>query len=126
MRHSLLVPDRAEIEKIGRASNCGLYYVMRRSSSVYSISAQHESISRAIGGMPMRHRREGLAYKFEGSDARCIVIPIYREEKHHETVPASRNSNETIRYQWEYIFVNDGSPDGSFVVLKHLAGQTKS
>ena len=54
----------------------------------------------------------------------AIVIPIYREENNIiklyqrlETVTASITD-----IQWEYIFVNDGSPDDSLIVLKHLAG----
>jgi len=57
----------------------------------------------------------------------AIVIPIYREEKNImklyqrlETVTKAIND-----IQWEYIFVNDGSPDNSFLVLKHLAVQDK-
>jgi dolichol-phosphate mannosyltransferase len=57
----------------------------------------------------------------------AIVIPVYREEKNImklyqrlETVTKTIND-----IQWEYIFVNDGSPDNSFLVLKHLAAQDK-
>lgn len=57
----------------------------------------------------------------------AIVIPIYREEKNImklyqrlETV-----TKPMLDIQWEYIFVNDGSPDGSYVVLKHLASLDK-
>jgi dolichol-phosphate mannosyltransferase len=57
----------------------------------------------------------------------AIVIPVYREEKNImklyqrlETVTKAIND-----IQWEYIFVNDGSPDNSFLVLKHLAAQDK-
>ena len=57
----------------------------------------------------------------------AIIIPVYREEKNIinlyqrlETVTAP-----IADIQWEYIFVNDGSPDGSLLVLKHLASQDK-
>lgn len=57
----------------------------------------------------------------------AIVIPIYREEKNimrlYQRLEAVTKPINDI--QWEYIFVNDGSPDGSFMVLKHLAGQDK-
>jgi len=56
-----------------------------------------------------------------------IVIPIYREEKNimrlYQRLEAVTKPIDDI--QWEYIFVNDGSPDGSFMVLKHLAAQDK-
>ena len=54
----------------------------------------------------------------------AIVVPIYREEKNimrlYHRVEAVTKPIKDI--QWEYIFVNDGSPDGSLIVLKHLAG----
>jgi dolichol-phosphate mannosyltransferase len=57
----------------------------------------------------------------------AIVIPIYREEKNimklYQRLEAVTMTMNDIA--WEYIFVNDGSPDGSFVVLKHLASQDK-
>ncbi len=58
----------------------------------------------------------------------AIVIPIYREEKNimrlYQRVEAVTKSLADI--DWEYIFVNDGSPDGSLLVLKHLASQDKN
>jgi dolichol-phosphate mannosyltransferase len=65
---------------------------------------------------------------WKGNEMRIsIVIPIYREEKNImrlfqrlESVTKPLND-----LQWEYIFVNDGSPDGSYTVLKHLASQDK-
>jgi len=55
----------------------------------------------------------------------AIIIPVYREEKNIiklyqrlETVTTPIND-----IQWEYIFVNDGSPDDSLLVLKQLASQ---
>ena len=55
----------------------------------------------------------------------AIVVPVYREERN---ILKLYNRLETVTtpisdIKWEYIFVNDGSPDGSFVILKHLASQ---
>lgn len=56
-----------------------------------------------------------------------VVVPIYREEK---TIPALYKRLEQVTaplrdIRWEYVFVNDGSPDNSILVLKQLA-QTDS
>lgn len=53
----------------------------------------------------------------------AIVIPVYREAR---TIPALYQRLELvtsplIKYKWEYIFVNDGSPDDSFETLVSLA-----
>lgn len=52
-----------------------------------------------------------------------IVIPVYREEKNltnlHTRLSAVTASMPG--YDWEYIFVNDGSPDNSLMVLRQLA-----
>ncbi len=53
----------------------------------------------------------------------AIVIPIYREENnimrlYQRLEAVTKTLND---FQWEYIFVNDGSPDGSYTVLKRLA-----
>lgn len=57
----------------------------------------------------------------------AMVIPVYREEKNiinlYQRLEAVTSS--IIDIQWEYIFVNDGSPDGSLCVLKRLASQDK-
>jgi dolichol-phosphate mannosyltransferase len=57
----------------------------------------------------------------------AIVIPVYREEKNIMKLyqRLERVTNTIPDIQWEYIFVNDGSPDNSFLVLKHLAAQDK-
>ena len=52
-----------------------------------------------------------------------IVIPVYREEK---SIPALHRRLETVtaglpEIRWSYIFVDDGSPDGSLTALKELA-----
>jgi len=52
-----------------------------------------------------------------------IVIPVYREAGslkflYEELEKVTANINE---YAWEYIFVNDGSPDDSLTVLHDLA-----
>ena len=53
----------------------------------------------------------------------AIVIPVFREA---ENLPALYRRLELVTSQlsefiWEYIFVNDGSPDNSFEVLLNLA-----
>ena len=57
-----------------------------------------------------------------------IVIPVYREEKNLPNLLARLNSvtSSIIDTDWEYIFVNDGSPDNSINVLKQLATQQKN
>ncbi|MFA6433308.1 MAG: glycosyltransferase family 2 protein [Elusimicrobiales bacterium] len=53
-----------------------------------------------------------------------IVVPVYREEKNlprfYERLEAVTSG---IKAQWEYVFVNDGSPDNSIGVLKALAAR---
>lgn len=54
-----------------------------------------------------------------------VVIPVYREEKNLPNL-YTRLSAVTASmqgYDWEYLFVNDGSPDHSLEVLKQLAGR---
>lgn len=52
-----------------------------------------------------------------------IIIPVYREAKNLYLL--YKRLEEVIvslpSYQWEYIFVNDGSPDNSLEVLRQLA-----
>lgn len=52
-----------------------------------------------------------------------IVIPVYREEKNIARLYARLNAvtSKVDDARWEYIFVNDGSPDNSMGVLKDLA-----
>jgi polyisoprenyl-phosphate glycosyltransferase len=54
-----------------------------------------------------------------------IVVPVFREEKNLSNLLARLNSvtSSIIDIDWEYIFVNDGSPDNSITVLKQLAAQ---
>lgn len=54
-----------------------------------------------------------------------IVIPVYREERNLrrmydrlETVTSTLN-----QFEWEYVCVNDGSPDNSILVLRQLASE---
>lgn len=52
-----------------------------------------------------------------------IVVPVYREERN---VSALYRRLEKVtaglpQIRWDYIFVDDGSPDGSFSALKDLA-----
>lgn len=54
-----------------------------------------------------------------------IVIPVYREEKNLrrmyerlETVTSALS-----QFEWEYMCVNDGSPDNSIIVLRQLAAE---
>ncbi len=52
-----------------------------------------------------------------------IVIPVYSEEQNIERL-YNRLEDVTSKmpdYRWEYLFVNDGSADNSFPVLKKLA-----
>lgn len=56
-----------------------------------------------------------------------VVIPVYREEKNlphlYERLVAV--TRQISQYSWEYIFVNDGSPDDSMRVLRGLAQRDK-
>lgn len=57
----------------------------------------------------------------------AIVVPVYREAGN---LPHLYERLETVirqlpQYGWEYIFVNDGSPDDSMQVLRGLAQQDK-
>jgi len=56
-----------------------------------------------------------------------VVVPIYQEEKNIAPLyeRLEKVTNAIKGTQWEYIFVNDGSTDGSLLVLKHLAEQDK-
>ena len=54
-----------------------------------------------------------------------IVVPVFREEKNVSNLLARLNSvtSSIVDIDWEYIFVNDGSPDNSITVLKELAAK---
>ncbi|HFI0507004.1 TPA: glycosyltransferase family 2 protein [Streptococcus suis] len=53
-----------------------------------------------------------------------VIVPCYNEE---EAIPYFYEAMETVRNEmgdrFEYIFVNDGSKDGTLKVLRQLAGQ---
>lgn len=52
-----------------------------------------------------------------------IVIPVYNEEQNiiplYEAIKSV--TGEILNYNWRYIFVNDGSPDNSLLILRKLA-----
>lgn len=52
-----------------------------------------------------------------------IVVPVYREssnlERLHERL--DKVTGDLLAFEWEYLFVNDGSPDNSLEVLRGLA-----
>jgi polyisoprenyl-phosphate glycosyltransferase len=52
-----------------------------------------------------------------------IIIPVYNEAKNLNDLSKRLNiiSESLINYDWEYIFVNDGSSDESFSVLTEMA-----
>lgn len=54
-----------------------------------------------------------------------IVIPVYREERNlrkmYDRLEAVTTSLR--KFDWEYVCVNDGSPDNSIVVLRQLASE---
>lgn len=55
----------------------------------------------------------------------AVVIPVYREADNLKPLYLRLKSvTEGLQeYGWEYVFVNDGSPDHSFEVLRELANQ---
>ncbi|MDT8397329.1 MAG: glycosyltransferase family 2 protein [Pseudomonadales bacterium] len=57
-----------------------------------------------------------------------VVIPVYCEADNLRLVyeRLKKVSSELKDYCWEYLFVNDGSPDNSLVVLKQLAAEDAS
>jgi glycosyltransferase involved in cell wall biosynthesis len=58
----------------------------------------------------------------------AIVIPVFREQA-NLPVLFDRLVSVTSgipRYKWEYIFVNDGSPDNSLEVLRNIASKNPS
>lgn len=56
-----------------------------------------------------------------------VIVPCYNEE---EAIPYFYEAIETVRKEmgdrFEYIFVNDGSKDGTLKVLRQLAGQDQA
>ncbi|HFU4055069.1 TPA: glycosyltransferase family 2 protein [Streptococcus suis] len=56
-----------------------------------------------------------------------VIVPCYNEE---EAIPYFYDAMETVRKdmgdRFEYIFVNDGSKDGTLKVLRQLAGQDQA
>lgn len=52
-----------------------------------------------------------------------IVIPVYREARNLERLCArlDKVTGEIPGYEWDYLFVNDGSPDNSLEILRRLA-----
>lgn len=54
-----------------------------------------------------------------------IVIPVYREEKNLRRMYDRLEAVTSIlsQFDWEYLFVNDGSPDNSILVLRQLAAE---
>lgn len=56
-----------------------------------------------------------------------VIVPCYNEE---EAIPYFYEAMETVRKEmgdrFEYIFVNDGSKDGTLKVLRQLAGQDQA
>lgn len=53
----------------------------------------------------------------------AIVVPVYREEKNLARLYArlEQVTREIASYTWEYVFVNDGSPDRSLEVLRAMS-----
>lgn len=56
-----------------------------------------------------------------------VIIPVYGEAKNLPTLYSRLTAvtSDIPRYSWEYVFVNDGSPDDSLVVLTSLAKKDK-
>lgn len=52
----------------------------------------------------------------------AIVIPVYREANNLERLHKRLDevTGELTEYAWEYLFVNDGSPDNSLEILRRL------
>ncbi len=53
----------------------------------------------------------------------AIVIPVYREAGNLGRLRErlDKVTGELSAYEWEYLFVNDGSPDNSFEILREFA-----
>ncbi len=51
-----------------------------------------------------------------------IVVPIYNEEKNIPLISAELlNVFSSLKYDYEIIFINDGSKDGSQQIIENLA-----
>ena len=50
-----------------------------------------------------------------------IVVPVYAEAKNLTLLVDAIDRAAPDRYRWEYVFVNDGSPDNSLEVLQQIA-----
>ena len=57
-----------------------------------------------------------------------LIVPVYNEEQNIEPMyEACKNAMKTIpAYNWELIFINDGSKDNSFATLSKIALKDKS
>jgi polyisoprenyl-phosphate glycosyltransferase len=55
----------------------------------------------------------------------AVVIPVYREAGNLVALRErlDRVTGELPGYKWEYVFVNDGSPDDSFEILRRFAAE---
>ena len=56
-----------------------------------------------------------------------VVIPVYNEAGNILNLHSRLESvvSSLLQFEWEYIFINDGSPDNSFDLLKSLASEDK-
>ena len=56
-----------------------------------------------------------------------IIVPIFNESLNLRSFYDRLNSvtNKLSKYNWEFIFVNDGSSDNSLLVLTELAKLNK-
>lgn len=56
-----------------------------------------------------------------------LVVPVYREEANLDQFhfEVSQQAEQLSQYDWEFIFINDGSPDRSLEVLEKLAAKDK-
>ena len=55
-----------------------------------------------------------------------VVLPSYNEEKNIPLVYAELKKHiDTKRFNYEIIFVNDGSKDGTWGVIEQLANKDK-
>ena len=53
-----------------------------------------------------------------------VVVSVYNEEKALERFyQETKKVLDSLSWDWELLFVNDGSADGSKEVLERLAGQ---
>lgn len=52
-----------------------------------------------------------------------IVIPVYREERNLRRLYERLKTvtSALSQFEWEYVYINDGSPDNSILILRRLA-----